>query len=256
VTTGLQRVADTGGEPSVLTAPDREQGEGDHLWPEFLPGGNAVLFTIVPANGAIENAQVAVFDLQTRAVKKLTRGSHAHYVPTGHLVFGSAGTLRAVPFNLERLEVVGDPRPVREGIRTTVSGAADMSVADNGTLVYVPGGAGGRGEQTVVSVDREGRISALPGLLPDSYRDVRLSPDGARLALATIDDVWTYDFARATLSQLTKDPAPDTRPLWTLDSKRIVFTSRRAGYPELFWRPFDGTGRDERILTRAKDLIN
>ena len=37
--TGLQRVSAAGGEPTVLTKPDRERGERDHLWPEFLPGG-------------------------------------------------------------------------------------------------------------------------------------------------------------------------------------------------------------------------
>ncbi len=69
-------------------------------------------------------------------------------------------------------------------------------------------------------------------------------------------DVWTYDFVRQTRSRLTTDPAPDTRPLWTPDGQRIVFTSRRAGYPELFWRAADGTGRDERLLTRAQNLID
>ena len=107
--TGLQRVSAAGGEPTVLTKPDRERGEGDHLWPEFLPGGEAVLFTITPATGGIENAQIAVLDLQTGTSKVLIRGgSHAHYVPTGHLVYGVAGTLRAVAFDLGRLEVVRD----------------------------------------------------------------------------------------------------------------------------------------------------
>ena len=163
--TGLQRVSAAGGEPTVLTKPDRERGEGDHLWPEFLPGGEAVLFTITPATGSIENAQIAVLDLRTGTSKVLIRGgSHAHYVPTGHLVYGVAGTLRAVAFDLGRLEVVGTPAPVLEGVVTTGSGAADVAVAANGSLVYVPGGAGGGGQQTVVSVDRQGRASPLPGL--------------------------------------------------------------------------------------------
>ena len=177
-------------------------------------------------------------------------------MPTGHLVYGVAGTLRAVAFDLGRLEVVGTPAPVLEGVVTTASGAADVAVAANGSLVYVPGEAGGGGRQTVVSVDRQGRASPLPGLPPDSYRDVRVSPDGTRLALATQDDVWIYDFARATRSRLTTDPAQDRSPLWTPDGQRIIFTSRRAGYPELFWRPADGTGSDERLLARAKDLID
>jgi hypothetical protein len=255
--TGLQRVSAAGGEPTVLTKPDRERGEGDHLWPEFLPGGSSVLFTITPVTGSIENAQVAVLDLHTGTSKVLIRGgSQAHYVPTGHLVYGVTGTLRAVAFDLGRLEVVGTPAPVLEGVETTASGAADVAVAANGSLVYVPGGVGSGLRYTIVVVDRQGRASPLPGLPPDEYRDVRVSPDGTGLALATQGDVWTYDFVRATLSRLTTHPAPDARPLWTPDGQRIIFTSTRAGYPELFWRPADGTGSDERLLARAKDLLN
>ena len=105
---GLQRVSAAGGEPTVLTKPDSERGEGDHFWPEFLPGGQAVLFTIIPADGEVENAQIAVVDLRTGTSKVLIRGgSHARYVPTGHLVYGATGALRAVAFDLGRLQVVG-----------------------------------------------------------------------------------------------------------------------------------------------------
>ena len=61
---------------------------------------------------------------------------------------------------------------------------------------------------------------------------------------------------RATRSRLTTDPAQDRSPLWTPDGQRIIFTSLRAGYHELFSRPADGTGSDERVLTRAKDLVD
>ena len=46
VDTGLQRISAVGGPLTVLTRPDRAQGEGDHFWPQMLPGGRAVLFTI------------------------------------------------------------------------------------------------------------------------------------------------------------------------------------------------------------------
>ena len=76
--TGLWRVASGGGgEPEVLTTPDTDRGERDHLWPEILPGGQAVLFTILP-QGAIENAQIAVLSLERGTYEVvLPGGSHA-----------------------------------------------------------------------------------------------------------------------------------------------------------------------------------
>ena len=182
--------------PLVLTKSDRERG--DDRWPEFLPGGDAVLYTIIPATGGSENAQIAVLDLRTNTSKVLIRGgSHAHYVRTGHMVYGVMGTLHAVAFDLERLDVVGSPAPVLEGVVTTSQGAADIGVASNGSLVYISGARTGGGG-TVFSVDREGHSSPLPGLPMDSFRDVQMAPDGKRLALATLTDVWSYDVERKT----------------------------------------------------------
>jgi Tol biopolymer transport system component len=164
--------------------------------------------------------------------------------------------LRVVAFDLGRLEVVGASRPVVDGVLTTPSGGVNFAMSANGSLVYVPGGPSGGGQQTVVSVDREGRASPLPGVPLDSYSAVRVSPDGSRLALSTQRDVWTYDLARATLGPLTTDPARDGKPLWTPDGQRIIFTSQRAGQPELFWRPSDGTGSDERIFGGDRGLVD
>jgi serine/threonine-protein kinase len=253
---GLQSVSAAGGEPTVLTTPNRDGGEGDHFWPEFLPGGEAVLFTVMPANGIVENAQVAVLNLETGQSKMLIAGgSDAHYLPTGHLVYSVAGTLRGVTFDLGRLEVTGVPVPVLESIVTTTQGAADVAIASNGSLVYVRGLAWDD-RLTVASVDRQGRATRLPGIRADAWRNVRLSPDGTRLALATQNDIWIYDFARAVLSKLTTDPAPNFTPLWTPNNERIVFTSRRMGYPELYSKRADGTGSDDLLLRRGKDLLD
>ena len=178
----------------------------------------------------------------------ITGGSHAHYLPSGHLIYGLSGRLFAVAFDLQHLALAGTPRPVLDGVVTTPLGAADMVVARNGTMVYVPGRSDGGGQLTVSSLDREGHASILPNLPVDAYRDVRVSPDGKKLALATQDDVWIHDIPRAAPSKLTTNSAQDISPLWTPDGQRIVFTSRRAGYSELFWRAADGSGTEDRLL--------
>ena len=154
--TGLEQISENGGATTVLTRPNRENGEEDHAWPAFLPGGQAVLFTITAAGG-INNAAIAVLDLETGAQKILLRGGSApRYLPSGHLVYAAAGSLRAVAFDLKRLEVSGAPVPVVSELVTRPDGAADFDVASDGTLVYVRGGLQ-EPARALTWIDREGR---------------------------------------------------------------------------------------------------
>lgn len=95
---------------------------------------------------------------------------------------------------------------------TKASGGADFDVAGDGSLVYIAGADRSAGQQVVTSFDRQGRVTPLAGIPPGPYRDVRISPDGRRVAVATFDDVWTYDVARGTMSRLTTNPAAGSQP--------------------------------------------
>jgi serine/threonine-protein kinase len=286
--TGLFSVPAVGGEPKVLTKPDAAHGEQDHLFPSLLPGGRTVLFTISAVNsgngtpGGLDNAQVAVLDLQTGQRKTLVRGgSDAEYVDPstgsgpapsagsgqassagsgepGYLVYASAGALRAVRFDPARLEVLSDPVPVVEQVTTLQTGAADYRISRQGTLVYVPGGSNAQGPtRSLVWVNRQGREEPI-NAPPRDYALPRLSPDGTRVALDVRDqenDIWIWDFMRQTLTRLTFDPSGDSWPIWTPDGRRVVFASSQAGGPglsavtNLLWRAADGTGTVERLTT-------
>ena len=266
--TGLQRIAATGGPTTILTRPDRAQGEADFFWPEWLPGGRAVLFTITAVTGGLDAAQVAILDLQTGTSRILVRGgSHGHYVPSGpgspkrlerdgnHLVYAAAGTLRAVPFDLARLETRGTPVPVVPEVVTTIFGGVDAAVAADGTLAYVSGGGlrGANALRTLVWVDRQGRETPIPAP-PRAYAVPRLSPDGTRIAVGAEDqerDLWLWDLARATLTRLTVDPGGDANPVWTPDGRRLVFSSNRDGQTALYVQPADGTGSAKRVSEGA-----
>ena len=82
--TGLLRVPATGGEATVLTKPN--PGE-DHVFPEILPGGQAILFTIRAEGQSASNAQIAVLDLKSGTQKVLLSGAAtARYAASEHLV--------------------------------------------------------------------------------------------------------------------------------------------------------------------------
>ena len=252
--TGLQRVSSAGGAPTVLTKPDRERGEVDHFWPEFLPGGQALLFTITAATGGPDNAQVAVLDLRTGTYTTVLRGGHhAHYVPTGHLVYGVAGALLGVPFDLGRREVTGPPVRILEGVMTSQNGGIDMAITTTGTLAYVAGLGAAGAQLSLVWVDRMGREEPLTTPMR-GYQYARIAPDGTRVALDIRDqdyDIWILDFARQTLTRFTFDPSLDMYPVWAPDSRRIVFASDRAGSQNLYSQAADGTGAVERLTESA-----
>ena len=251
--TGLHRISSAGGTPAVLTKPDHARGEADHFWPEFLPGGQRVLFTITASSGGSDNAQVAVLDLRTGTYKTVLRGGqHAHYVSTGHLVYGAADTLRAVPFDLGRLEVTGPPVPIIESVVTTSDGGLEMALAVTGTLVYVPGRDIAT-QRLLVWVDRMGR-EELVATQPRAYIYPRIAPDGSRVAVDISDrerDIWIWDIARQTLTPLTLSPTVDGYPVWTRDSRRIVFLSARAGAFNIYSQAADGTGTADRLTESA-----
>jgi serine/threonine-protein kinase len=254
--TGLQRVSSTGGTPQALTTPDHERGEGDHLWPQYLPGGKAVLFTITPATSKWDMSQVAVLDLRTGVHKVLVSGgSQAQFTSSGHLVYVAGSTLRAVAFDAERLEVHGTPTVVLPQVATTPMGTAQFDIGRDGALVYMPTGSGVYPARTLVWVDRQGREEPVRGAPARTYVMPRLSPDGTRLALAIRDqenDIWTWDFARETLTRVTFEPGLDGSPVWMPDGRRIIFSSAGAstqgvGVQTMFRRTADGAGSAERL---------
>ena len=107
---GLYGISADGGARYELT---RLEGEKAHRWPELLQGRQAVVFASWPGEDRVEEAAIEVQDLLTGERHTLAfSGTFPRYAPTGHLVYARAGTLHAVPFDIESLQVTGEPVPV------------------------------------------------------------------------------------------------------------------------------------------------
>ena len=251
--TGLWRVPEDGGEPTLVTTADPGRHEGTYSFPSLLPRGRGVLFTIATSNQA--DRSVAVLDLKTGQRKTLIRGGgDAQHVETGHLIFAAAGELRAVRFDPVRLEVLGDPVTVVDHVMMKPTVAANYTVSRAGRLVYI---AAGLSEQAtprkLVWVDRKGHEEPS-GLPPRAYGNPRLSPDGTRVAVEVYDqnaDIWIWDLAKETLRRLTFDSAGDGLSNWTPIVGRSSSYRAVQGVPSVYKQAADGSGTVDRLSPSA-----
>src|SRR6185295_6607815 len=151
----LFRVPAAGGTPQPVTQVTLKDQDRGHIWPEFLPDGKSILFTIF-TGGSSEEYLIAVESLATGQRKVLIKGgTFGRYAASGHILYTRGGTLFAVPFDAAKLEVRGAAYPVAEGISQNTNGAAGYALSKNGTLLYATGGMA-LPERSLVWVDRQG----------------------------------------------------------------------------------------------------
>ncbi len=227
--------------------------------PQELPGGTHVLFTL--ATGTTrdrwDNALIVVQSLKTGERKTLIKsGSDARYIPTGHLVYAVSGILYAIAFDVERLQVKGDAVPVLEGVSRSalaITGSANFTVSNNGSLAYIPGPPSASSFQLAVT-NRTGAVELLSSP-PATYLFPRASPDGTRLAYGIDNGKEANIYTRALsvdggTSRLTFR-GNNRFPVWTSQNRRIAFQSDRGGDLAL-WQATDETGKEERLTTAER----
>jgi Tol biopolymer transport system component len=165
-----------------------------------------------------------------------------------HLVYDTqSGVLMAVPFDIAKRKVLGQPVSVLEGIAVGANGAAQAAISRSGTLVYQTGALL---RHALITDLRGTNVSAL--LEPGKYSVPRFSPDGNRIAIGLLNqgtaDIWMYDLRSQTLGRITTEGDVNDRAEWSPDGRRIIFRSNRGGPLALWSQPADGTGKAELVL--------
>ena len=249
---GLSRVPAAGGAPAPVTQVNAQKGEFSHRWPEWLPDGKTVIFT-VGSVGSWDDAQIVAQSVVSGRQTVLVRGgTNPHYLPSGHLIYAKAGTLLAVPFDLAGLAVSGAPTPVAEDVVQSFDGAAQVAASASGGLVYLSGSFTSD-KRRLIGVERSGGVTPLAAP-PRAYSTPRVSPDSRTLAVTIAggtDDIWIYNIAQSTLTQVTFD-GNSAAPIWTSDGQRLTFGWHADGPGNLFWKLLAGTPQER--LTRSDHL--
>jgi len=249
----VRLISSDGGTARDVTVLDAAKDERSHRWPEVLPGGGTVLFTVgtIASPDNYDGAALDAVEIKSGARRTVLEGvTMARYVPPGYLVFARAGALYAVGFDPGTLATRGNPVPVVRGVAgDTPTGAAHFSCADDGTLAYVPGSD--QSGRLLAWVSRDGAVQPVD-LPVGIYNDVRLSPDGLRAVVAVGNsgsaDIWVYDFNRHTFTRLTFDGINAT-PVFSGDGNSVIYSSiNAAGHTTALRRvPADGSRAPETI---------
>ena len=251
---GLQQVSAAGGTPRFVTQPDPARGENYHWLPEALPGGAVLFIDQKGASGSPGESNVAVLSLKTGKWQTIIeKGTNAHYLAGGYVVYERDGVLLAAPFDVDRLSVTGPSVPVLQGVLVDPdSGTTQIAISRSGSVVFLAGTTAPP-DSALVVVDRAGNERPLTALRRP-YEDLALSPDGRVLALTIIGEplnVWLYDLTRDTLGRFTFE-GDNRDPIWASNNRRVIYVAGRENRFHLRWKPIDGSGPEEELISTDK----
>jgi serine/threonine-protein kinase len=223
--------------------------------PSMLPGGEWVV-------GQLSSGQLALISLPDARQLAITRrgvipldsvqladllfGASPRYVATGHLVFGSDdGVLMALPFDAASRQVRGEPVPVVSGVRIEegFAGFVEYALADDGTLVYVPGVNQLHGQ--IAYVGARGRFDTLP-FPRGQITQPRFSPDGTRLAIQVRKPIGGWEILVMDLETGVRQRVPvegnyrSYPAAWSPDGKTLMVG---------LWAPVENVNQGARLFS-------
>jgi serine/threonine-protein kinase len=225
-----------------------------HHWPYWVPGQDAVTFTIWNLDAQMGTVALARLDDGARIDTLVEGGFNGRVLPSGELLWADgAGAARTARFDAEGRRLEGGSSQLLADVQVAPGLEFRLSTSQQGAVVYAPAAAVKALTQLVVVDRATGNRIQLP--TPPNARlmaDLRLAPDGSRLAFSGIQgvnqEIWLYEFATSEVERFTLGGI-NWSLAWTPGGDRLVY--RTTG--DLVWRPIDRSSPVERIGPRIAD---
>jgi Tol biopolymer transport system component len=232
----LSRVPARGGLPtSFTTLADDETG---HSFPQFLPGGDRVLYL---ARGKKSGIYMHSLRSKERTFILDTIG-RATYAPPGLLLYMRDTILLAQRWNADTLKLEGDPVTIAEDVRTGGgNGRNAFAASASGVLAY----RAGSGVFHVRAYTRDGAPEEIV-VEPAQLGPMSVSPDETQIVLprggGSTRDLWIADLRRRVFSPLTSMADSEQDAVWAPDSRRVAYVNTDGRTRKLYFTVI-GSGR-------------
>lgn len=239
--------------PAPIGIPGMGETGRAQMFPQFLPDGNRFLYFL---HGPTSNESAVYVAALDGKLNKRLMAAEANAVlvpdsdrnsPGGDLLFVRGDRLLAQRFNLTRLEIVGEPRQVADGVRVWLYGTGRFSATQNVIAYSSDSGVSSQ----FAWFDRSGRKVGVLGPVAE-VNNPAISPDGTRVAYDCVQgqdrEIWVTEIRSDNAVRITFNADVDHTAVWSPDSRQIAFESHRK--PQgLYVTPSSGGGTATLILS-------
>lgn len=231
--------------PEQIAAPDAAAGELALIAPEILPGQRHALVTVWTGSSHDESL-ISAIDLRSGARKPLIHGgANPRYLTSGHILYSRGGTLMAVAFDYEKVEVHGSPIAVEDRVLgNALGGSAQFAAGADGTLVFAVGAVYEPTSIPCLTLKSGEPVAVTPDRKP--FAAPRIAPNGRHLCVqvqGAADHLFLYDLERSGSPAVRLTYQGDNAcPCWSPDGTRIAFRSTATGRPEIVMLRVDTSG--------------